>query len=98
MTPNTASAWELMTPTEHALYYAIFAILGIIVLFCLYKIIFCPTEQDKQQLQNYKRKWILKKAYKRRYLYWYKKSHEVINGCAAQAANKRDAYARKHAQ
>lgn len=87
-----------MTPTEHAIAYAIFALLGIIFLFCLYKIIFCPTEQDKRQLQDYQRKRILKKAYKYRYLYWYKKSHEVINGCAAQAASKRDAYARRHAQ
>lgn len=97
MTPDTAPAWKLMTPTEHAFAYALFALLGIIFLFCLYKIIFCPTEHDKEELKEHMKKRELKKRYKRSYNYWYNKSYGVIDGCAAQAAGKRDAYARHHA-
>lgn len=52
---------------------------------------------DRAEAQKAEARW-RKKVYKSRYLYWYNKSHEVIDGCAAQSASKRDAYARKHAQ
>lgn len=96
MTPDTVSAWELMTPTEHAFYYAIFATLAIIILFCLYKIIFCPTEQDKEELKEQIKKRELKKRYKRSYNYWFNKSYDHIDGMFKYG--ERDAYARHHAQ
>lgn len=47
MTPNTVSAWELMSPTEHAVAYTLFAALGIIFLFALYKIATDPKENQR---------------------------------------------------
>lgn len=96
MTPDTAPAWELMTPTEHAFAYALFAILGFIFLFCLYKIIFCPTEQDKKELKEHMEKRERKRIYNSRYNYWFNKSYDHINGMFKYG--ERDAYARRHAQ
>lgn len=95
MTPDTVSAWELMTPTEHAIAYALFALLGLIFLFCLYNIIFHPTEHDKEELKEHMKKRELKKRYKRSYNYWFNKSYDHIDGMFKYG--ERDAYARRHA-
>lgn len=55
------------------------------------------SDKEQEEQKERQRKKEFKKRYKRRYNYWYNKSYDVIDGCAAQTASKRDAYARRRA-
>lgn len=54
-------------------------------------------QRIKEEAKEQERKAHNRRVYKSRYNYWYDKSYDVIDGCAAQSARKRDAYARRHA-